>query len=203
VDFDSLEDDLASLEAGLGELDFAFDLDKQLDGAVASNKKSGVKLPKMKGKGGKIMEEPGEDDDLEAALRSIEEGKFDFMLPAEVEEDMDAEDFPGLELDLKEKELLSGGNLGVPDDAELDLSLLMRTEGSDVRREEDDDESVDTLVIDGVELDRKEFDLSLDPPPLEEFRRLMESLGPESIFDEEGMFDGLISGAEEEEEEEE
>ena len=40
-----------------------------------------------------------------------------------------------------------------------------------------------------MELDRKEFDLGAEPPPLEEFKRLMESLGPETIFDEEGGLD--------------
>lgn len=43
------------------------------------------------------------------------------------------------------------------------------------------------LVIDGVELDSKEFDLGVEPPPLEEFKRLMESLGPDTLFEDEGL----------------
>eukprot|EP01038_Epipyxis_sp_PR26KG_P004683 gene4683-6578_t len=45
------------------------------------------------------------------------------------------------------------------------------------------------LVIDGVELDDKEFDLGVEPPPLEEFKRLMESLGSESMFDDDVLFE--------------
>jgi len=41
------------------------------------------------------------------------------------------------------------------------------------------------LVIDGMELDRGDFELGMEPPPLEEFKRLMESLGPDSMFEEE------------------
>ena len=56
-------------------------------------------------------------------------------------------------------------------------------EGSDSNSQK----SGEPLVIDGVELDSKEFDLGVEPPPLEEFKRLMESLGPETLFEEEGL----------------
>jgi hypothetical protein len=56
------------------------------------------------------------------------------------------------------------------------------------------------LVIDGVELNRAEFELGVVPPPLEEFKRLMESLGPDSLFDDER---GTVDMNEEEEDEEE
>jgi hypothetical protein len=38
------------------------------------------------------------------------------------------------------------------------------------------------LIIDGLEVDREGFELGVEPPPLEEFKRLMESLGPDSMF---------------------
>lgn len=68
---------------------------------------------------------------------------------------------------------------------------------------EEELEASDPLVIDGVELDRKEFDLGSEPPPLEEFRRLMESLGPETIFDEEAGSEPELPPVDPEEEEEE
>lgn len=45
------------------------------------------------------------------------------------------------------------------------------------------------LVIDGVEIPKEEYELGIDPPPLEEFRRLMESLGPDSMFEDDMEMD--------------
>ena len=49
------------------------------------------------------------------------------------------------------------------------------------------------VVIDGKVLDGDEFDLGVDPPPLEEFRRLMESLGPDNIFEDDSDDEGGAS----------
>jgi len=64
------------------------------------------------------------------------------------------------------------------------------------------------LVIDGIQIDRQE--LGVNPPPLEEFKRLMESLGPETMFEEDLFFgegdnepeDEAVEEEREEEEEE-
>jgi hypothetical protein len=40
-------------------------------------------------------------------------------------------------------------------------------------------------AVDGVFLERDELEGGVEPPPLEEFKRLMESLGPESMFSDE------------------
>jgi len=49
------------------------------------------------------------------------------------------------------------------------------------------------VVIGGKVLDGDDFDLVVDPPPLEEFRRLMESLGPDNIFEDDSDDEGASS----------
>ena len=44
------------------------------------------------------------------------------------------------------------------------------------------------LLIDGVEIDRKDFELGVEPIPLDEFKRLMDSLGPDSMYNEDDLF---------------
>lgn len=36
---------------------------------------------------------------------------------------------------------------------------------------------------------RREFELGVEPPPLEEFKRLVESLGPDSMFEDDAFMD--------------
>jgi hypothetical protein len=45
----------------------------------------------------------------------------------------------------------------------------------------------------------KDIVLDIEPPPLEEFKRLMESLGPDGMFDEEDMAEEEMSEIEKEE----
>eukprot|EP01041_Mallomonas_annulata_P000965 gene965-1873_t len=63
-------------------------------------------------------------------------------------------------------------------DVDLDLDLDLDLEALDLSELPVDPN--EALVVGGIELDKEEFSLGVDPPPLEEFRRLMEALGGDS-----------------------
>jgi hypothetical protein len=62
-------------------------------------------------------------------------------------------------------------------------------------KKEKEPEEKKALVIDGIEIDQKEFELGVEPPPLEEFKRLMESLGPDTMFEDENQSSDVLEEA--------
>ena len=139
-----------------------------------------------------------DEDDLALALRGLGEQEDDLMIDVvgldeevEDEEEEDEEDEDGVMKKVKRR----AGARGVapaaaavaatalppvadalmpppPPPARVGLDAILATAGdADV-----------PVAVDGIFLERNELEAGVEPPPLEEFKRLMESLGPESMF---------------------
>lgn len=187
----SFSDDFDGIDGLLGDVEFPFEL---LDDGLDS----------LKAVGGPAAD----DEDLEETLRSIEAGKFDldkFLLPDVDAEDADLESaeelLAGLELSLQDEDSLTEPALAAPKRGRRGKTPGPAAVGLEPGLEDLPIEAA--ALLESSEEAAAPFDLGADPPPLEEFKRLMESLGPDTIFDEEGLFDGIESSQDVEEELEE
>lgn len=151
--------------------------------------------------------------DIEEALAGIESGDFDVMkFLSDNDSDKESGDRDESEEDptLKVRtgdpnfspELLStltaetGGEGG---EGDVSIGVSSTTKGKKAAPGIAPPAEEDPMVIDGVKLDSDEFDIGdIDPPPLEEFKKLMDSLDDQgSMFEDDEL---LGFGAEDEEE---
>lgn len=139
------------------------------------------------------------DDDLaklEANLGKL--GNFDF--------DMDDDSLQDIFGDISptEIEAESEGDLDNAlrdiESGKFDMNAFMAEDGGILNKEADSDSNINLVESIDKSKNRKkklkgkdiEDDMIIEPPPLEEFKRLMESLGPDSLFDEESSYKSLV-----------
>jgi hypothetical protein len=135
--------------------------------------KKGLKGAKSR-KSEEEEEEEDEEDDLALALGGLTERDDDLMM------DVVGLDEEADEVDDDEEDEEDETEVKPTPKVAVKKTLAARDTPADPVKAGKD---VDTpLVIDGIELDRGELGAGVEPPPLEEFKRLMESLGPESMF---------------------
>jgi hypothetical protein len=149
--------------------------------------------------------------DIEDALAGIESGDFDvikFLADNDSDKSGEGGENPSLNVQAGDPnfspELLNTltaetGSQGSDGDVSVGVSSTSKGKKTAPGVAPSADE--DPMVIDGVKLDGDEFDIGdIDPPPLEEFKKLMDSLDDQdSMFEDDEL---LGFGIEEEEEEE-